>query len=391
MPQEKTISMDRINIIVKVTDGCNLRCKYCYNKDSDYEKEVLTLERFTKLLDVVAPYRKDIHIIWHGGEPLTAGREYFENAMRIEDAACTKYRVKIKNQIQTNGTLIDKKWVELFKKYDIKPGISFDGIDNEKYRQKTADTLRAFKLLNKNGMRTAAMAVVADDEYNILENYKYFAGLGINVEFSPVFDEGGAAEMGSRAQRFAEKMVELFDYWLYDKTGVDVRLFCTYVSMALGTDFRICNNSSCHGKYLGIGADGTIYNCGRYSVTEYPFGNIDDFSSLDEIYRTDGFRALVAGAIERRKKCKENCEYFDLCSGGCTDCAIIENGLNNIPEQSCMYFKTLYSHIKATVDQIVADKIPLVGFNPYFRKAVIKSFAVTDDSTGADIQDKYQK
>ncbi|MDE7164057.1 MAG: radical SAM protein [Clostridiales bacterium] len=382
--------MDRINIIVKVTEACNLRCKYCYNKDSDYSAQVLGLERFTKLIDIVAPYRKDIHIIWHGGEPLTAGLEYFENAMRIEDAAQTKYRVTIKNQIQTNGTLIDKKWIELFKKYDIKPGISFDGLQNDKYRQRTEDTLRAFKLLAKNGMRSAAMAVVADDDYDILENYKYFAKLGINVEFSPVFEEGGAAEMGSRAQRFAENMTELFDYWLYDKNGVDVRLFATYVSMALGTNFRICNNSSCHGKYLGVAPDGTIYNCGRYSVTQYPFGNVDDFSDLNEIYRSDGFMGLVAGAFERRQKCRESCEYFNLCSGGCTDCALIENGLNNIPQQSCMYFKTLYPHIKAAVDKILAEKQPLDGFNPFFRRAVIKSFAVTDDATGADIQDKYK-
>lgn len=383
--------MDRINIIVKVTDGCNLRCKYCYNKDSDYQKQVLSLERFKKLLNIVAPYRKEIHIIWHGGEPLTAGHDYFEQAMKIEDAACTTFRVTIKNQVQTNGTLIDKKWVELFKKYNIKPGISFDGIQNDKYRQQGEKTLAAFKLLRKNGIKAAAIAVVADDEYDVLQNYKYFADLGINVEFSPVFEEGGAAEMGNRAQRFADKMTELFDYWLYDKAGVDVRLFCTYVSMALGTDFRICSNASCHGKYLGLGADGTIYNCGRYSVTKHPFGNIDDFSALDEIYRTEGFRALVAGAIERRNKCKQACEYFDLCSGGCTDCAIIENGLSEIPKQSCVYFKTLYAHIKASVDKILSDKTPLDKFNPYFRQAVIKSFAVSDDATGADIQDKYSK
>lgn len=381
--------MDRITIIVKVTEGCNLRCKYCYNKDSEYSTQVLSLERFSKLIDIVAPCRNDIHIIWHGGEPLTAGIEYFENAMRIEDVAQTKYRATFKNHVQTNGTLIDKKWVELFKKYDVKPGISFDGLNNDKYRQRTEDTLRAFKLLSKNGIKPSAMAVVADDDYDILENYKYFAELGINVEFSPVFEEGGAAEMGSRAQRFAEKMTELFDYWLYDKNGVDVRLFATYVSMALGTDFRICNNSSCHGKYLGIAPDGTIYNCGRYSVTQYPFGNVDDFHKLDEVYRTDGFGKLVAGAIERRRKCKDACEFFELCSGGCTDCAIIENGLNNIPQQSCMYFKTLYPHIKAAVDKIVMEKQPLDSFNPNFRRAIVKSFAVTDDPTGADIQDKY--
>lgn len=382
---------DNITIIVKVTNGCNLRCKYCYNKQTEYGTQVLSHERFEKLLGIVATQRKNIRVVWHGGEPLTVGLDYFKRAMVIESAVCRTHGVTVTNQVQTNGTLIDKNWIDFFKEYSIKVGISFDGIQNDKYRQKGEATLRAIKLMRKNGMDCGVMAVVADDDYDISANYKYFAERGINVEFAPVFEEGGAAESGSSATRFAEKMTALFDEWLYDEHGVDVRLFATYVSMALGTNFRICSNSSCHGKYLGISPDGTLCNCGRYSVTEYPFGNVDDFTTLDEVYRTDGFKALVSGAIERRKKCKEKCEYFELCGGGCSDCAIIENGLNNIPEQSCLYFKTLYSHIKAAVDGIVDQNTSLGGFNPFFRKAVAKSFAVTDDPTGADLQDKYTK
>lgn len=28
--------MKSLTLIVKVTDGCNMRCKYCYNSDSGY-------------------------------------------------------------------------------------------------------------------------------------------------------------------------------------------------------------------------------------------------------------------------------------------------------------------------------------------------------------------
>lgn len=383
--------MKDITLIVKVTDGCNLRCKYCYNKDTGYAAQTLGCERFEKLLKIVAPYRKDINVIWHGGEPLTCGTDRFLQFMKTESAVAKAFGVNIKNRVQTNGTLIDRKWVKLFKEYDVKVGISFDGIENEKYRQRSDDTLRGIGILRKNGIYCGVMAVVADNEYDIAANYRYFAAQKLNVEFSPVFQEGGATELSSPAKNFADKMVALFDEWLYDKNGVDVRLFATYVSMALGTNFRICSNSSCHGKYLGITADGTLYNCGRYSVTKYPFGNVDDFNGLDEVYRSQGFKELVAGAIERRNTCKRSCEYFAVCGGGCSDCAIVENGLSNIPQQSCLYFKTLYSHIKATVDEILEKKIPLDTFNPYMRKTIVKSFAVTDDASGADVEEKYQK
>lgn len=381
---------DSITLIVKVTNGCNLRCKYCYNKDTQYGAQTLSHERFEKLLRIVAPFRKHIKVIWHGGEPLTCGIDYFKQAMRIESAVAKAYGVNFTDQVQTNGTLINKKWADLFDEYSIKPGISFDGVANDEYRQNGAATLRAIKLLRKRGIDFGVLAVVANDDYDISANYKYFVELGLNVEFSPVFEEGGATEQGCAAPGgFADGMVKLFDEWLYDKNGIDIRLFGTYVAMALGTNFRICANASCHGKYLGISPDGTLYNCGRYSVTQYPFGNVDDFSGLDEVYRSDGFKALVSGAIERRKKCKTKCEYFELCGGGCSDCAIIENGLAEIPQQSCYNFKRIYPHIKSKVDDIIKNKLPLDGFNPHFRKAVINSFAVTDDPTGADIQDKY--
>lgn len=381
---------DKITLIVKVTDGCNLRCRYCYNSETQYTNTVLGIDKFEKLLKIVAPYRKQITVIWHGGEPTVCGVDYYEKAMLTETMIAKLYGVSFTNLLQTNGTLIDKKWVELFKKYDIKPGVSFDGIENDKYRQQGEKTLRGIKLLHKHGISCGAMAVVADDDYDVLANYKFFAEKKINVEFSPVFGEGGATELErGRADKFANDMVKLFDYWLYDKDGVNVRLFGTYISMALGTKFRVCANSSCHGKYLGITSDGTLYNCGRYSVTKYPFGNVDDFETLNEVFACEGFKALVSGAIARRNKCRAECEYFNLCGGGCSDCAVVENGLENIPQRSCATFRILYTHIKNTVDKIIAEKTPLSEFNPQFRNAFIKATAVSDDVCGADTDEKY--
>ena len=38
--------MDRINVIIKTTNDCNLRCKYCYNQI--YEKVPVSLHEYAK-------------------------------------------------------------------------------------------------------------------------------------------------------------------------------------------------------------------------------------------------------------------------------------------------------------------------------------------------------
>ena len=77
--------MKKVEVILKVTEACNLKCKYCYNGE-ECKKGVLSLERFEKLLLVLKTGYDNIHIIWHGGEPLCAGIEYFRKAMDIESA-----------------------------------------------------------------------------------------------------------------------------------------------------------------------------------------------------------------------------------------------------------------------------------------------------------------
>ena len=37
--------MSRISLVVKVTNGCNLRCKYCYNGEEGFKPKKLSLEQ----------------------------------------------------------------------------------------------------------------------------------------------------------------------------------------------------------------------------------------------------------------------------------------------------------------------------------------------------------
>ena len=382
--------MKKVEVILKVTDACNLRCKYCYNSERSYDSACLSHERFEKLLNVLLTGYNLIHIIWHGGEPLTAGLEYFERAMDIERKIHIQSGVVIENSIQTNGTLIDSNWIRFFKKYDFKVGISFDGKDNDRYRQGTEKTRRAMALLQDAGLRFGCNAVVADNSYDLAENYDFFKSMGVSFDFSPLIPEGGAKELPSfDVAAYAGAMVDLFDRWIYDTNGVGIRTFGLYLNLACGGNYRICSCCSCHMKYLSISHDGTVYNCGRDSMGSYPFGNIDDFESVSDIFESDGAIELISGSIRRREKCKESCEYFSLCAGGCADIAISEGGIDQIPANHCYLFKTVYAHVEKVYRALMEQNTPLDTLHPMVKSILARSVSKTGTTTKNEIADTY--
>lgn len=380
--------MNKIEVILKVTDACNLRCKYCYNSEKSYHNNCLPLEQFEKLLNVLLTGYNLIHIIWHGGEPLCAGLDYFRQAMDVEQRVRIQTGVTIENSIQTNGTLINREWIRFFKKHDFRIGISFDGIENEKYRGQTEKALRGMQLLQEAGIRFGCNAVVTGDDYDLEANYAFFKEKGISFDFSPMLSEGGGKDLPG-SDGYAQKLCSLFDRWIYDTDGVSVRTFSLYLNLASGGKFRVCTCASCHLKYLSISPDGTVYNCGRESIGKYPFGKIDDFSSTREIFASPGAQALIGGSVARREKCKASCPYFSVCAGGCADIAIMENGLENMPTNYCHTFRTVYGHVSETFARLIREQTPLSQLNPAVKAVLARNLSQMTGTTENGLQDTY--
>ena len=72
------MTSDNITVIMKPTNQCNLRCKYCYHADNGYDKEKMTDQVLEKAIAVTAPFFKRVEYNWHGGEPLIMGLDFYE-------------------------------------------------------------------------------------------------------------------------------------------------------------------------------------------------------------------------------------------------------------------------------------------------------------------------
>lgn len=365
--------MRRIQLIIKVTNGCNLRCKYCYNAAKQFKHKVISTDKIEKMFYLAGDCDR-IDVIFHGGEPMLASKDFYKQVLELQKKVSIHTGVTFTNQIQTNATLLDLQWLHFFKKNKIDVGVSFDGIYNDAYRGKTQDTLNAMHLMNKNQTKFGCIAVVADKDYDIAKNYEYFKAFGTSVDFSYVFIEGNAKSIDVLpVESYVKQMTDLFDTWIYDTNGIPVRNFNYILNKIFHCGSEYCCNGSCIGSFFCLDVNGDIFGCSRESVHQYCFGNVDDVQSMSDILNSDGFKSYISGAIARRKSCAEKCELFDYCKGGCSDDAITHGDISKQNPGYCFFFKTMYTHVKQRVDEIFEQKTDLSTLNPYFRKALIQA------------------
>jgi len=121
----------------------------------------------------------------------------------------------------------------------------------------------------------------------------------------------------------------------------------------------------------------------------YPFGHIDTVGSYGELFQSDGFKELLKGSIARRAVCKESCEFFAECAGGCADCAIAEGDLATPPAFSCYFFKNIFPYIKNKVNHILESATPLDELNPALKKTIVRCMSVSDGKPDNEISTKF--
>src|SRR5471030_323894 len=117
------IKIKHLEIILKVSERCNINCTYCYvfnlgNDISINSKPIIShdiIKDLTRFLER-ASHEYDIETIqidFHGGEPLMMGKEKFDSACR--DFLSGNYKKsRLQLACQTNAMLIDEEWIDIF-------------------------------------------------------------------------------------------------------------------------------------------------------------------------------------------------------------------------------------------------------------------------------------
>lgn len=368
------IQADYLNLLIKPTNICNLKCKYCFNgNNTDEVQSFLRIEDLEKFLSISFQSSKIIQIVWHGGEPTLIGIEYFEKAFSIIAKLLKAYNNKVTQCIQTNAINLSQDWIDFLILNNVKIGTSYDGYLNELTRGKSVQYLKSMALLSKSSVNVGAICVVTKLTLNsILETYLDFNERRQSVNFRPIVlenDERNNNLLAVGVEDYCTKINNLFDFWLTDvNCQINVEPFTTYLQLLLGKPGKVCNMGACIGSWFCLEPNGNITPCNRSFPKKYTYGNIRSIDSFEQIYNSSAMANLLEQAIERRRKCANECDYFKYCNGGCNYEAFMGGNICDNDYFECRVFKTTFSHAKSQVSMLKNYK----GINPKIEDIVRK-------------------
>ena len=219
-------------VLISVTNNCNNACDYCYLGCNDnINKKIIPIDTVNKILEEYSIYLQDfpieerfLTIIWHGGEPLIVGKEFYEKVLEIQKEYSKNFGVRFDNGLETNGTLLTEEWADFLKQNNFHIGISLDGPKSvhdihrrgKNNKSSFSKTVKGIEILEKKKIPFSVISVITNKNYKyyeeMLDFFLSFEHLRY-ADFLPGYDPNGKIDYLS-PENYRDFLVSLFDYWI---------------------------------------------------------------------------------------------------------------------------------------------------------------------------------
>jgi uncharacterized protein len=352
-------------LIVKTTNNCNIRCPYCYHFKNTNESKSEIISK-----DVIYNMTKSLlnnneqraSFIWHGGEPLTIGIDYFKYAIEVQKELNEK-KIRISNSIQTNGILLNEEYINFFEENDFHIGISIDGpkeihMKNRGISEKTYDTIiENVKNLNKHKkIKYGVLTVVGKNTVNMAKDIlDFYIENGIkHIAFLPCLFADDKAninyDLSITDTEYAKFLIDFFEAWLNSGVGnMEIRNFSEVFRYKKGIKRSLCINCSHCQDFFTVAPDGQLYLCDNLNqCEENRVGTVwDDFEDIVNREKLVKFQKSIENKPD---ECK-SCAYFDFCNSGCAYHRWVNgNGSFNAKQLFCKTTKIVTAHIEKVLE-----------------------------------------
>ncbi|GIJ22306.1 radical SAM protein [Micromonospora lutea] len=314
-------------VVMQPTTLCNLDCAYCYLpfRAADRQMPVAVAEAVAASVNRWASTDR-FSVVWHGGEPLAAGRERLAELM-------APFGPEVEHHVQTNATLIDDAWCEFFARHRMRVSVSVDGPRDRNGERVTRAgrpaydrIVRGVAALRRHGLPFSALAVVNDPSPGrATELYDYFLDLGCEVLGVNIEETEG---VNTRDNAHEAPVVTAFWAELVAAWRRNPRIHLREVEWSLRYAAAVLDGTA--GDLLPTRLDPipTVAYDGSVVVlspelagfTDPRYGDFSSGSVLATPLHTilaDAERTPWVGEfIDGVEACRSSCPYFGFCGGG---------------------------------------------------------------------------
>ena len=365
-------------VVIQATPFCNLECEYCYLPDRLNSSRITVelLQRIFEQLRTSSLIRGPFTLLWHAGEPLVAGLDFFEMCLGLaKDILDTPGRPRFSHCVQTNAVLLNHQWLRLFRSHQVNVGVSIDGpaeIHDSARRFRTgagshAAVMRGIETLRGGGYPFSAIAVVRRATLpHALEFFEFFRSLGasrlgLNVEEQEGANARSSLEPASTRHAIQDFYRELIRLNLQAGFPLRIRELQPFEAALRGHPFSPADifnafrpaepfdiisfdyrgNVSTFSPEL-IGTKAAAYN-------DFILGNILE-DRLDNLATSRAFLNLRDDILRGIRACEDTCGYFKVCCGGQPANKYFEHGRFDVTET--LFCRT---KVKALVDVVLEE------------------------------------
>jgi uncharacterized protein len=319
-------------VVLQPTTLCNLDCRYCYLPLRQVNKR-MTVEVASAVAHAIAAQGLDqsVEVLWHGGEPMACGISHFRQLLAPFESL--RQRGSAHHYIQTNATLINDAWCELFRNHQFRIGVSIDGpawMTDQRIDLRGASAhsqvLRGIECLKNAAIPFSTIAVV--NRANICyprELYKFFCELGCLAAAFNIEEQEGVNTDPDKVENDA-----VLAFWkeLLDAWSVDPRIQLRETNRALSFVRAVLRGeagrwgNSPLTAYPTVAWDGGVVllapelvgaKSERYH--DFVIGNVLK-SSLVQLVRGGSDHLYVSDFLVGVERCRTVCPYFNFCQGG---------------------------------------------------------------------------
>lgn len=392
-PQEQTIPLEdaarlsgplAFNLMFKPAGSlCNLGCSYCYYLDKadiyggrEPRMSLEVLEAVTKAY-IQANDVPEVQFVWHGGEPLVMGLDFYRKAVEFQKKHANGKTVF--NSIQTNGTLLTPEWARFFRENRFLVGLSLDGPDfiHDRYRLDRGGAptfsrvMQGLQMLRTEGVEFNTLTTVNKaSEGHGAQVYAFLKEAGSHyMQFLPVVEyvrfrgkkerpvivdplsPGAAPAFWSvSATGFGQFMADIFDVWVRSDVGTYyVQLFDSALAAWCGMKEGVCIfGKSCSGNAV-IEHNGDLYACDHFVYPAYKVGNVLQ-TPIRELMETEQVKRFAYRKWTSLPKSCLQCPFLPACHGECPQHRNPGTGINAL----CQGYKLFFSHTAPYFDRMRA-------------------------------------
>lgn len=314
-------------VVMQPTTLCNLDCTYCYLPERALNKRMPVAVAEAVAIDVNQWARGAgrFSVVWHGGEPMAAGRDGLADLM-------APFR-GVEHHVQTNATLIDDAWCEFFAAHEVRVSVSVDGPAERNSARLTRSHKPAYDRIER-GIATlrahdvpfSVLCVVSDPRPDLAaELYHYFLDLGCDVLGINIEEQEG---VNGRNNAHAEADVRAFWAALVAEWRRNPRIHVREIEHALRYAGAVLAGAADDvlPKRLDpiptIAVDGRVYVLSpelagfsdeRYG--DFSSGNVLSTPLRQILYAAADGPGWVGEFLAGVERCRATCPYFGFCGG----------------------------------------------------------------------------